>query len=61
MKGKVANWKRRAGETSVENTWRLQTGNQLAGKVCILALKDMLRKEYGLVYASTAERKRFNS
>ncbi|PIO76520.1 hypothetical protein TELCIR_01392 [Teladorsagia circumcincta] len=33
MKGKVANWKRRPGESSVENTWRLQTGNQLAGKI----------------------------
>ncbi|KAK6014197.1 tetratricopeptide repeat protein [Ostertagia ostertagi] len=32
-KGKVANWKRRPGESSVENTWRLQTGNQLAGKI----------------------------
>ncbi|VDP58631.1 unnamed protein product [Heligmosomoides polygyrus] len=36
MKGKVANWKRRAGETSVENTWRLQTGNQLAGKIAAI-------------------------
>ncbi|VDO26401.1 unnamed protein product [Haemonchus placei] len=33
MKGKVANWKRRPGESSVENTWRLQPSNQLPGKI----------------------------
>ncbi|VDL79072.1 unnamed protein product, partial [Nippostrongylus brasiliensis] len=39
--GKVANWKRRAGETTVENTWRLQAGNQLPGKVTSLEWSPM--------------------
>ncbi|ETN75426.1 hypothetical protein NECAME_12412 [Necator americanus] len=33
MKGKVANWKYRAGESTVENSWRLQNGNQVGEKI----------------------------
>ncbi|VDM69595.1 unnamed protein product [Strongylus vulgaris] len=33
LNGKVANWKHRAGESTVENSWRLQTGNQVGEKV----------------------------
>ncbi|KAK6735116.1 hypothetical protein RB195_018357 [Necator americanus] len=32
-KGKVANWKYRAGESTVENSWRLQNGNQVGEKI----------------------------
>lgn len=35
-KGKVANWKRRVGELSMENTWRLQNGNQVGGEITSL-------------------------
>ncbi|KAK6050790.1 hypothetical protein COOONC_11705 [Cooperia oncophora] len=40
MRGKVANWKRRPGESSVENTWRLQTDNlngMVSNVLCISA------------------------
>ncbi|KJH43570.1 tetratricopeptide repeat protein [Dictyocaulus viviparus] len=32
INGKVANWKRRIDESSVEKTWRLQNANQIGGK-----------------------------
>uniref|UniRef100_A0A0K0CWH2 WD_REPEATS_REGION domain-containing protein n=1 Tax=Angiostrongylus cantonensis TaxID=6313 RepID=A0A0K0CWH2_ANGCA len=35
-KGKVANWKRRVGELSMENTWRLQNSNQVGGQITSL-------------------------
>ncbi|RCN27468.1 hypothetical protein ANCCAN_26797 [Ancylostoma caninum] len=33
LKGKVANWKHRSGESTVENSWRLQNGNQVGEKI----------------------------
>ncbi|VDM52826.1 unnamed protein product [Angiostrongylus costaricensis] len=45
-KGKVANWKRRVGELSMENAWRLQNGNQIGGQVASL--------EWSPVYSALA-------
>uniref|UniRef100_A0A1I7W7G8 WD_REPEATS_REGION domain-containing protein n=1 Tax=Heterorhabditis bacteriophora TaxID=37862 RepID=A0A1I7W7G8_HETBA len=35
--GKIANWKRRHGEATLEDTWRLQSGNQVGAKILALA------------------------